>query len=403
MNECARQLLLKLLNSWQAKPESRRAVSLSLKNSKRAASFHAISDYEERERAIHALEDAEKRGCIRLVHGKFEESHLIDKIELTDGPLLAELLGETLAVDKASGMRSVLDQIVSGRYWWISEAYQESVEKWRLGKSTFEISPHELERATDLFKALEAVAAGLHVDMDMRTFSAKNLGNSKAFEQMKAKFASVWRRQPEYANLDTDELLQAVGIQKYPWPLMVRGSIVVHFSGATLNTKGIGPYLGVPITEIDGIEFEMIPGYVLFIENFASFNRYVHEVKDTGLVMYTNGFPSPSLSSLISMVDAALPEDVLFYHWGDIDGGGLMIFRKVEELSQHHVLAPHLMSFEILSRYGKVTESKPSHSLKAIASSDSRISGLARSILALPQHMTLEQEILDPLAPLLPV
>lgn len=400
MNEYARQLLLKLLNSWQANPESKRAVTLQM-NPKRAYSFYTISDYDERERTLHALKDAEKKECIHLVYGKREERHLIEKIVLTDGHKMAKLLGETLAVDKASGMQVALDKIVSGKHLWIFEAYQECLAKWRLGKSAFDIASDDLYLATNLFKALEAVADGLHADVDMRTFSAKNLGDSKAFERMSAKFASVWRRQPEYADLDADELLQALGIQKYPWPLMLKGGIVFHFPDTALNTNGMVPYLGVPITEIDRIEFETLPSYVLFIENFASFNRYVHEVSDKSLVIYTNGFPSPNLSKLIAMIDANLPTNVMFYHWGDIDVGGLKIFRKVEYLSLNHALEPHLMTFEMLQKFGKYVEPQRSSSLEKIIASGSRVSGLARSILAMPVYMILEQEVLDPVAPLI--
>ena len=400
MNEYARLLLLKLLNSWQANPESKRAVTLQM-NPKRASSFYAISDYDERERTLHALKDAEKKECIQLVYGRREERHLIEKIVLTDGHKLAKLLGETLAVEKASGLQVALDKIVSGKHLWIFEAYQECLAKWRLGKSAFDIASDDLYLALNLFKALEAVADGLHLDVDMRTFSAKNLGDSKAFERMSAKFASVWRRQPEFVDLDTDELLQALGILKYPWPLMVKGDVIFHFPGTALNTKGMGPYLGVPITEIVGVDFEALPSYVLFIENFASFNRYVHEVCDKSLVIYTNGFPSPNLSKLIAMIDANLPSTVMFYHWGDIDVGGLKIFRKVECLLLNHVLISHLMTVEMLQVFGKNAELQRSSSLEKIVTSDSRVSGLARSILELPVYMILEQEVLDPVAPLI--
>jgi hypothetical protein len=398
MNEHARQLLLKLLNSWQANPESSRAVTLPL-NSKRASSFYAISDFEERESILYALKDAEKKDSIRIVYGKREESHLIEKIILADGHKLAVLLGEILAVDKVSDMQASLDKIVSGKYFWICEAHQECLAKWRLGKSAFEIAADNLSLATNLFKALEAVADGLHVDVDMRSFSARYLGDSKAFERLSAKFASVWRRQTEFADLDTGELLQSLGILKYPWPLMVKGDIVFHFRNTVLNTAGIGPYLGVPISEIDTIAFELIPSYVLFIENFASFNRYVHEINDNSLIVYTNGFPSPHLSRLISMIGSNLPQTVSFYHWGDIDVGGLKIFRKLEEVLVTHVLLPHQMSVKILLKHGKETENQSSHSLKKLATSHSQVSALARSIMEMPVQMMLEQEILDPVSP----
>jgi hypothetical protein len=54
-------------------------------------------------------------------------------------------------------------------------------------------------------------------------------------------------------------------------------------------------------------------------------------VEDGSLVVYTGGFPSAGVVDILSNVLRALPTDVPFLHWGDIDAGGLRIFRYLEE------------------------------------------------------------------------
>jgi hypothetical protein len=53
------------------------------------------------------------------------------------------------------------------------------------------------------------------------------------------------------------------------------------------------------------------PAAVLTFENYASFNRYLREVNDGALVIYTGGFASigivEMLRSVLAMVEATMP------------------------------------------------------------------------------------------------
>jgi hypothetical protein len=139
------------------------------------------------------------------------------------------------------------------------------------------------------------------------------------------------------------------------------------------------------------------PTFLLSVENYASFNRYVREIDDGGLVIYTGGFPSSGmvdvLKSLLGAMDISLP----FFHWGDIDPGGLRIFRFLEE-SLSRRPQPYLMERTVAESYGKPA----SHdlSLSAIAKSDSALAGLAEWLAYGSDIKHLEQEALDPISPL---
>jgi hypothetical protein len=139
------------------------------------------------------------------------------------------------------------------------------------------------------------------------------------------------------------------------------------------------------------------PPAILTIENYASFNRQVREIEDGNLVVYTGGFPSAGVVELLSKVLRALPADVPFFHWGDIDAGGLRIFRYLEEKLPRGP-RPHLMTRELAEVSGHRAE--PDAGLGAIAKSDSMVSQLAHWLAFGADVRHLEQEALEPRSPI---
>ena len=83
--------------------------------------------------------------------------------------------------------------------------------------------------------------------------------------------------------------------------------------------------IGVSPDEIKGIEWRQRPKYLLFIENRASFERYVREIDDAGVVIYTAGFPPRSWLHAIEIIISEIRYEVPVYHWGDRDVGGYRI------------------------------------------------------------------------------
>ena len=48
-------------------------------------------------------------------------------------------------------------------------------------------------------------------------------------------------------------------------------------------------------------------------------------------MVYTGGFASTGVVDLLKSILALVSPSVPFFHWGDIDPGGLRIFRFLEE------------------------------------------------------------------------
>lgn len=140
--------------------------------------------------------------------------------------------------------------------------------------------------------------------------------------------------------------------------------------------------------------------YVLTIENYASFVRHVREVNAAhdGLVIYTGGFPArPILKQIVRLAKlAAAPA----FHWGDIDPGGVRIFRHLEDTlaAQGIRLAPHLMNGDILYAFG-VAAKAGQRTVRSGAAGQSAIADTWDAIAE--TGLILEQETLAPEAPCL--
>jgi hypothetical protein len=396
MNQASRLLLEKLFHAWQGDPERTRKFRLPITLTRAAPYFEAkLPDAKE---ALHAgLQEAEAAGCVSLEWGRGYDSHLLYRITLENAVNLAHYLEIPLAAAQAASARSTLVALLSGRVGWISEWVEDLLAAWSLNRTFSGVSPGDISTAGLLVRALEAVVAGRHLNLDLRTFSIRELGNSKAMEFILARFAAVWKLHHP-TELRNDELLETLGLVKFPLPLLLRGPVILKLAGRDLSCGGIAPFVGVPPQAIQGVSFETFPEYVLTIENLASFNRHAAEIIDQGLVLYSAGFPAPGVAGFLRLLDASLPANIPFFHWGDIDEGGLKIFDYIQGLIGRP-LQQHLMTEDLLVQRGQPRPGLRIDEVRRSAEKGTLISNLAKAMVEMDPPKILEQENVDP-APL---
>ena len=163
----------------------------------------------------------------------------------------------------------------------------------------------------------------------MRTFSARHLSDSKAFERLKSIFCGVWAKYNGLDEWDADELLQALGLEKKPHPVLLRGPLLLQQKERISDLSCFQPYIGMPRELLGSVVPKHSPAYVLTIENLTSFFRHAREIQDDGLILFTNGFPNPDIQKFLSRLDSDLPQSTPFYHWGDTDVDGLRILNFI--------------------------------------------------------------------------
>ncbi len=340
MNDSARSLLKKLFH--QVDNGGRATLPISERSAK---DYYAITDLSGRD-AIHAVfENAEVAGAISLEWGKGEKSQDLIRLRVRDTDKLSQLLGIPRACTKSDEIEQALSTPMSEAPEWPSKALTGALEKWRNGKTAFSTSADEISVAVDLFRTALAISRGEQQEIDLRQFSVQLLNDSKAVEKILTRLAPLLRQNPDWAEIGEDaELFRFLGLEKFPPPVLLKGPLIIELSGQSIDTSKIRPYIGLSPDLITKFSSETDVPYLITIENLASFQRYVREVSDQGIVIYSAGFPSTSLLSVLRELDAKLGANCQCFHWGDRDIGGIRIFNHISTAFEKHLLKPHLMS-----------------------------------------------------------
>jgi len=393
--EPGHQLLHKLFQLWQSNPDGQRRKSLSITQD-RAEIYYQTVNPDDKDRLHDSLRCAEKAGCIALEWGKHHDNHLVKKIWLVDGKSLANHLGEPLARDIAhQSKQAILPKIPKDP--WLQEILSRMVSQWNKNKPAYRIPPDGVEDTVALLTALSAVRDSKQEGLDLRTFSARKLGDSKAMERMRDRFTRVWNEKFD-TGLDGPELFESLGLMKFAPLIYLKGPISVKVGQCWLPIHEVETYLGIPSDAITDIRLVDSPEYLLTIENLASFNRHCREIRDRGIVVYTAGFFGPATAPVLKKLESIIPSPVPFYHWGDIDAGGLNIARHVQSLIQRE-LELHQMTLDLLHTQGKEADSIGGTLIRKKTSHNGQIEALVEALLAGPPYITLEQEVIDPVPP----
>lgn len=248
----------------------------------------------------------------------------------------------------------------------------------------------DAERLLPLQKVSRAIRNGLHEGHDMRTFSTREGGDSKLIEKNDSAILSYVYHGAERPEGTLREILARSGSVKITSPILVSGS----FSVGGVSVGRALSYCGVPVHQLADISLDLVPDYVLTVENLVSFHRHAVEVNDDrrGLVLFTSGQASIAFKEFYGRLVTQL-ESVPFFHWSDIDEGGLEITRTI--MSINPTVRPHLMDLSLVKDHGARAT--------APVTDDGRFAGSwmedIATYLAVRGNLSLEQEMIDPALP----
>ena len=274
----------------------------------------------------------QKQGLIDFEWFRGEENHIIKRLWLN-----MEHIGDAYqAAGRQSAkilafavIRELEQEIEMVNTEWIISYYSETKEyiqsKFQFGSR---ISADEKERR-NLYHMLRFIDGNSFTSLTERVFSEKCFGDSKFFEtRMKSTMLSILRKYISREMTDA-ELLQSIGISRYPEPLEMRGNILVN--GNDMGNLSSGFCIYSNDIEAVNISFPNTVTKILTIENRA--NYFAYRQADDELVIYHGGQYSPAKKKLFEKITAAMPENCVWNHWGDIDLGGFsMLLRLRKEI-----------------------------------------------------------------------
>jgi hypothetical protein len=275
----------------------------------------------------------------------------------------------------------------------------EMTGRWARGETSYRLNATQTVAAREFFTLLASMSRHEARGLDARTFSFRATNDTKAFDRHASRVAAVLGVRLGLPGAAPDVVWSHVGLERFSHPVHLKGPVVVEGPTGRLIDGNAKPFASVHPDMLSQLSVLETPAAILTIENYASFNRQVREIEDGCLVVYTGGFPSVGVVDFLSKVLRALPADIPFFHWGDIDAGGIRIFRYLEEKLPRGP-QPHLMTREFAEASGQKAE--PDASLGAIAKSDSSISQLAHWLAFGADVRHLEQEALEPRSPIAP-
>ncbi len=380
-----------------------RLLGLTEKNPDRARPVSAAPNYDDLHTADlmarfreHMLA-AERVGAVKLRKGKRERQHLIDRVTVKDGLVLARHLGRVPASVVADQAKAALLPAASSGEAWVRSLLDDMTARWSRGETAFRLPSTATDLASEFIALLAAISKDQARGLDGRTFSLKATGDTKAFDRHAARIAAVLAAQFGEPSMSSELVWNRIGLERFSHPVHVKGCVLAEDARGILAHGRAPPFASfhpdiLPLVKLCGQ-----PTALLTIENYASFNRYVREIDDGALIVYTGGFASIGvvglLKSLLTMAAPAVP----FFHWGDIDPGGLRIFRFLEETLPRPP-RPHQMDRALAEVYGRPAAREAT--LGSIAKTNSAMAGLAEWLSHGDGIMHLEQEALDPISPL---
>lgn len=183
---------------------------------------------------------------------------------------------------------------------------------------------NQMERIMKAVSAIENNKSSCYV----REFSIRVFRDSKMFEGIKSKVIKVFRDFGDTLKQKTEEaILAEYYIYHTPNFVYLKGDMVLGIGGKRVPVDVLSQGVGISGEDIDKLELVESNSItsVMTIENLTSFFRCD---KNGCLMIYLGGYHNSVRRKLLKKIYQHLPE-ADYYHFGDIDVGGLDIFRDL--------------------------------------------------------------------------
>ncbi|MCA1066038.1 DUF2220 family protein (plasmid) [Rossellomorea sp. AcN35-11] len=330
-------------------------------NKKGFPEYFAIVDSVYRMNFNESMKEAEKMGLVQIQWVKYDKGNNIEKVILNQ-EAVNEIYGHLKRIPKYQKVDKLLKLIG----WYskdcpqeLASFYNDVISKVKGYNVPAIIDIESPVETTDFLKGLNALfSKGESREVAKRKWSIELYQNSKTWEKHEQKIIKVLK---QYVLPDTEledkELLAEFWIINNPQNIEMFGGIRLSFNDHYLELNNSPYAIGVPTDYIRHCTIEVLnTTAVVTIENLTSFYEYVDYVKRENLnqlVIYLGGFHNSIRRLFLLKVKNYLLKhhvDIPFYHWGDIDLGGIRIVRHLRDKTGIEI-KPLYMSEEVFEEH----------------------------------------------------
>ncbi len=233
---------------------------------------------------------------------------------------------------------------------WMKNYFQDLIDQVEQ-KKAIPASLEDKKKRKNLFLSFDGLSDNGGNEILERVFSKKYLGKSKIFEgQVRARLVGVIKKYfPMDKDASIEEVLTEFGIEKSTADLHLSGSLVIKVRQNVINLASFPHGVGLDSkTLIEAEIMELGFNRLLSIENLANYRVECEKTKGETLLVFSSGFYSPQKRIFLQKIrDFALENGkrIIYSHWGDLDFGGLRIFKHIKE-KIYPDLTPYKMDVE---------------------------------------------------------
>ncbi|AUD63403.1 hypothetical protein BK010_07285 [Tenericutes bacterium MO-XQ] len=194
--------------------------------------------------------------------------------------------------------------------------------------------------------AIEEMAK-LEEDTLKRNFSKKIFNDSKTFEKVEGKICKIIKDFSDIDENDNDTILEKYHIVKTPTFVYIKGDISLKINEEEINLKRYGHELALSSMAMNDLSvIDLGVKKVLTIENLTTFVAFNNS---DFIVIYLGGFHNFVKRNLLKKI-AIHDKSTEFYHFGDIDAGGFLIFEDLVSKTGIQ-FKPYMMDTNTLKNY----------------------------------------------------
>jgi hypothetical protein len=352
----------------------------------------------------------ETKGWLRLNWEKYEKGNILETIDLVRDQKIVDELNSLLGRIPIEAMRTKLRQLLDAQErdeGWLGAFLSWAKLQLDTHKSPVPLDYLDIQESQDLLHALSAIAR-LEVPIFERTLSVRLFKDSKRLEELRGRVLTVLRAHDPNATVYEDDewaLLQAHCIKRPPERVPLAGPFHLFIPNISQIKPVSETYLHLD-TDISSISLpedilrsaivtECTATALVTVENLTSFSELLLVRPRDIIIIHTGGFASPSLLTFLLSIRAHRP-DLPFFHWGDLDAGGLRILAHLRRQIGHVIsIGMDEETFEKERLYAQPLTPNDKENLMTLLTESTLKDCISLIHHLVTENLKLEQEAID--------
>lgn len=315
--------------------------------------------------------DLQSKKYIEIKWVRFSEGEEIQTIYLNEDTLsdCYQALGIQSKADKYHNIRQLVEKFAVSCPEPLQVFYGNVLECLKSYQSLPSvIDMDSIDNTNNNLLGLNSLLQERDYEIPRRKWSIQLYNDSKKWEKIESKIVSVVKKYV-YKDMEMDdkEILIEWGIVDNPQLIYIYGPITFYHQNHIIDLSLFTNSFGLDTNFIEAaVITELKTEAVVTVENLTSYYEYIDYVKTKQLnytVIYLGGFHNSIRRLLLLKIVEFMKKkqmNITFYHWGDIDLGGMRIWKHLSD-KINIPITPLFMGVEMYTThvlYGKPIETK---------------------------------------------